>query len=328
MPACGTVPIMVIAPIVVNQLGIELDGACAVPPWVSEMVGSTASVILSSGHNCELREARGEHFALVTVRVVGARRDDALTMQRRTAHAYETIVREIATSSTPHPVRFWNFIPDIRCEMGDGLDRYMVFNAGRCSALFDSHTDRDTLANSIATATGIGCGGDDLVIHALASDHPGIHIQNPRQRAPHNYSACFGPLPPCFARATVLPEVGSSAALIMLGGTASVCGEESVHLDDVRAQTHETFANLEHLIRSAASVNSHTVGQQSDMDGALLRLIDTLRVYYLRQEDRGVIEQIVRTHVSHLKDIEYLQADICRSELLVEIEGTARPLTP
>lgn len=311
---------MATAPITTKKPIIELGGACAVPTWVGRSIGVAASIIDSDEHGCVCRVVQGQDFTLVTVRVVDARRDDALTMQRRTSLAYKTIARNIATSSTLHPVRFWNFIPDIRSEMGGGLNRYMSFNAGRFCAYFDWYADHSAFTDSIATATGVGYNGDDLVIHALASAHPGVHIHNPRQRPPHEYSVSFGPLPPCFARATVLPAKGSSPALVMIGGTASVNGEASIHLDDVCAQTNETFDNMEHLIRAAPHEN-----KQAGNGRASLRWLDTLRVYYLRQEDREVIEQIVQSRAPHVEDIEYFRADICRRELLVEIEGTARP---
>lgn len=319
---------MATAPSTTKQPVIELGGVCAVPSWVGRWVGSSISITERMEHDCECRVVRGKNFSLVTVRVVGARHDDALKMQRRTSKAYKTVAREIATSSTPHPLRFWNFIPDIRCEMGGGLNRYMSFNAGRFSAFFECYADRNGFtgfADSIATATGIGYHGDDLVIHGLASACPGVHIHNPKQRPSYKYSASFGPLPPCFARATVLPPAGSSPMLILIGGTASVCGETSTHLDDVRAQTEETFDNIEHLIRSVPLENNHTGSQPDKIYKASLRWLDTLRVYYLHPEDREMIERIVYTRAPHVENIEYLRADICRRELLVEIEGTARP---
>ena len=69
-------------------------------------------------------------------------------------------------------------------------------------------------------------------------------MANPRQIAPYRYSKRFGPLPPCFARATVLPAEAGTARKILVGGTASIRGEESIYLDDIRLQTSETFHNL------------------------------------------------------------------------------------
>ncbi len=316
---------MAIAPVTQKQAVIELGGVCVVPPWVDKLIGSCDSITESVKHGCASQVTYGKEFTLVTVRVSGASHDDALKMQRRTSLAYETIAHEIATSLTHHPIRFWNFIPDIQCEMGGGLSRYMSFNAGRFSAYFDWYADGKEFANSIATATAVGYHGNDLVIHALASARPGVHIHNPRQCPPHEYSTSFGPMPPCFARATVLPSTNSSSSLILIGGTASVNGETSTHLDDVRAQTDETFENMKHLMDSVPSVNHVTGGQQKDFDPVSLRWMDTLRVYYLHQKDQEVIEQMVRRHVPHIEDIEFLRADICRPELLVEIEGTARP---
>jgi len=48
-----------------------------------------------------------------------------------------------------------------------------------------------------------------------------------------------------------------------------------------------------------------------------------MRVYYVRPEDEARLRAAVVRRVPHLTDVEFLRADICRSELLVEIEGTA-----
>ena len=57
----------------------------------------------------------------------------------------------------------------------------------------------------------------------------------------YRYSRRFGPRPPCFARATVL-HLGAAgdAPLVLVGGTASIRGEDSVHVGNVRGQVLET----------------------------------------------------------------------------------------
>ena len=141
----------------------------------------------------------------------------------------------------------------------------MVFNAGRFAAFADWFRapqsrsaaqsapvfDRARFHRDIPTATGVGHAGDDLIIHALASALPGRPIENPRQRAAYRYSRKYGPLPPCFARATLVPGTADSQRSLLIGGTASVCGEASVHADDLVAQTAETFRNLDALICAA-----------------------------------------------------------------------------
>ena len=85
----------------------------------------------------------------------------------------------------------------------------------------------------------------------MAAGLPGKPVENPRQRAAYRYSGKYGPLPPCFARATLVPGTRAAERTLLIGGTASVCGEASVHAGDLVAQTAETFRNLDALIRAA-----------------------------------------------------------------------------
>ena len=126
--------------------------------------------------------------------------------------------------------------------MVDGLDRYMVFNAGR----HDAYSDQ---CGALGTASAVGIKGSDLSIHCLALEEPGTPVENPRQTPAWQYSARYGPLPPCFSRATIVDLAGRRTLLI--GGTASVVGEDSRHAGEFDAQVEETLLNLEALIRTA-----------------------------------------------------------------------------
>ena len=146
--------------------------------------------------------------------------------------------------------------------MVDGLDRYMVFNAGRHDAY------RRSARRACGTASAVGIKGSDLSIHCLALEEPGTPVENPRQTPAWQYSARYGPLPPCFSRATIVDLAGRRTLLI--GGTASVVGEDSRHAGQFDAQLEETLLNLEALIRSGDGI--------ADGGAALHRLVD-LRVY-------------------------------------------------
>src|SRR4051794_33530260 len=87
-----------------------------VPPWVRHLVGSSGADETSS-------------FKLVTVRKNGAASLDPNSFEVCTHDAYSQIAAELRDCATRHPVRFWNYIPDIHRPSGDGLDRYMCFNA-------------------------------------------------------------------------------------------------------------------------------------------------------------------------------------------------------
>jgi enamine deaminase RidA (YjgF/YER057c/UK114 family) len=245
---------------------------------------------------------RGEYF-LASARVTDARGLGREVFQAATAGAYDQIRSELIACGAVHPVRLWNHIPGIHEPLGDGLDRYMVFNAGRYEALSEWFGGDQAFDTRIASASGVGHQGRDLVIHCLASDRPGRAVDNPRQTAPYRYSRKYGPLPPCFARATRI-EVGGQP-LVLVGGTASIVGEESVHLGDLARQTEETLTNLAAL--------------------APLAEYRELRVYYPDTERLDELRTLLDGALAGADRIEWVRADLCRPELLVEIEGVAEP---
>ena len=116
----------------------------------------------------------------------------------------------------------------------------MAFNAGRYEAFSDHFGHPTAFGHSVPTASAVGVHGDQFVLHALASAEPAAPIENPRQVSAYNYSRRFGPMPPCFARATLL-GAHSDKPLLIVGGTASITGEESQHIGDVLGAGVETF---------------------------------------------------------------------------------------
>ena len=144
-------------------------------------------------------------------------------------------------------------------------------------------------------------------------------VENPRQIPAWRYSSRFGPRPPCFARATIAELDG--AHVLLIGGTASIVGETSVHEDDVRRQTAESLRNLAALVETAE-------GPSGDAGRTLDRL-ESVRVYVRRPEDAAVVAEMV---AALGPDVELVIADICRPELLVEIEAVlpldGAPSTP
>jgi chorismate lyase/3-hydroxybenzoate synthase len=246
----------------------------------------------------------GEGFSLASVRVPDARSLGRAELHEATMRAYRRIEAELRARGTIHPVRLWNHIPGIHEPMGamdDGLDRYRVFNAGRYEALSEWFGGQETFDTRVASASGVGHPGRDLVIHCLASDRPGRAVDNPRQIAPYRYSRKYGPLPPCFARGTRIES--AIGPLVLVGGTASIVGEASVHPGDLARQTEETLANLA-------------------VFAALDRYRD-MRVYYPDPARVDELRGLLKDAFPGAGGIEWVRADLCRAELLVEIEGVA-----
>ena len=286
------------------------------PAWVEALLTDTGAAPARADGPDRRVTANGS-FTPVSVRVRDAAALPPAEFERRTAEAYTYVASAVRDKPAHHPVRFWNYLPGIHRPCGDGLDRYMVFNAGRFNACSDWFGGPESFDRLLATASGVGHAGDDLVIHALAADVPGVAVENPRQVPPYKYSRRFGPRPPCFARATVLaPRLGKR--LVLVGGTASITGEESVHLGDLVGQTHETFVNLEALVLHAAEV-----AKCAAPAGPALHAFTDLRVYHTRPADRDALERLIGDAFPPACRVEYVPADLCRSELLVEIEGVA-----
>ncbi|MCH8242118.1 MAG: hypothetical protein IH897_05840, partial [Planctomycetes bacterium] len=311
-------------PSVTNVSRLATPAGHALPSWVYEQLGAcpvSRHPVDVSGMSVQVADAKD--LALVSVVVPDALSLPSLEFQRCAAKAYAAVARSLNRMNARHPVRFWNFIPDIHSSTGDGMDRYMVFNAGRFAAFTEWYGGIDRFDHRLATATGIGHDGADLVIHALGSDRPGVHIDNPRQCSPHCYSTRYGPLPPCFARATVVERGATSPPLWLIGGTSSVFGEASVHDRDVAGQVEETFLNLSCLLETigGATASQGTSTRETRVDW--LKSFRHLRVYYRVPDHAERIREMVGQRLPHLSNVEYLRSDICRRELLVEMEGIA-----
>jgi chorismate lyase/3-hydroxybenzoate synthase len=294
------------------------------PAWVADIFRDSCQRSGDAMGAATVNVRESEEFSLVTIVLPGARQLGASAFEDRTADVYFAIERELRRTTACHPVRLWNHLPEIHAPSDGGIDRYMAFNAGRFRSYNQWLGGAGTFDRTVPSASAVGHRGEDLVIHALGARIPGIAVSNPRQIAPYRYSKRFGPRPPCFARATVLPAGKARPRRVLVGGTASIRGEDSLHLNDLQEQTRETFDNLAHLIRAAIAPPSDAVNGMSPADvHRWLNHFTNLRIYYVRDADRPFIESRASGAFAPTCQIEYVRADLCRAELLVEIEGVA-----
>lgn len=297
------------------------NGYVSFPPpvWIDEQFGlhHRTSATRRHGERQSIRVARAKDAALVSVQIDGAMSLDAAALEKAVVHAYSAVREELNRIGVRHPVRMWNYIPGINERMPDGRDRYMVFNAGRFEAFSAWYGGPQAFDRAVPTATGVGHPGEDLVIHCLATENDGTAVANPRQVQPFHYSQRFGPVPPCFARAT---HVAGTPPMVLVGGTASIRGEDSLHVLDFAGQMGETLANLAAMVHAAAG---RTAASFRAGDLSLLKRYKELRVYLPDVKQARFIHQIVTKSFPTLGRLEMLHADLCRPELLVEIEGIA-----
>jgi enamine deaminase RidA (YjgF/YER057c/UK114 family) len=166
-------------------------------------------------------------------------------------------------------------------------------------------------------ASGVGHDGDDLVVHALAMASRGMAIENPDQVPAYHYSPRYGPVPPCFARAT---RVASPIPALFISGTAAITGEDSRFGADVEGQFQLALRNLWMVIAKAYG----DVRRDLSARESLLQTLQHIRIYLPPGVDQQAVERLARAAFAASTPIEWVGADLCRSDLLVEIEGVAR----
>lgn len=283
------------------------------PAWVASLLGPSSSRMQRDSAGVRVEVTTGGHFTHVAVTIPKA---DALSPDALHAHVRDAYLEVAATLNAQqrHPLRFWNFVPRIHTPSGEGLDRYMVFNAGRFAACEHWHGSPNAFDHTLASASGVGVLGDALAIHCLAADEAGEPVENPRQVPAYRYSRRYGPRPPCFARATRMLAPVQGAWWLLVAGTASIRGEESMHVGDIDAQMIETLDNLDALL-DAAQVKRGAEGAPATLT--------SLRVYLVRPDDLAIVRQRIEERHGAIADLEFAQAELCRADLLVEIEGIA-----
>jgi len=224
--------------------------------------------------------------------------------------AYTALSRFVGGSRHPNLLRIWNYLDGIN--QGDGDDeRYKLFCAGRAAGFKAGRLGVSEAAREerfpAATCIGRRDGDPTLQVYWLAGRARGLPLENPRQISAYRYPREYGPTPPSFSRAML-----ASDRLVMISGTASIVGHASRHRGDVRAQLDETFTNLGNVLQRAAGAApgiTTRLGPQS-----LLKI-------YLRDEALlPEVASFLRERVPSETQYIVLHADICRSELLVEID--------
>ena len=208
--------------------------------------------------------------------------------------------------------RQWNYIPGITV-LSDGSQNYQEFNDARSIFYGKAHWN-----NGYPAATGIGTGKGGIMIELYAiKGTTAINkpIDNPLQVAAHNYSqnVLEGKAvqelqersTPKFERARILGDT------IYISGTAAIKGEESTNCNDTVKQAETTMEIMNNLI-ARENIPAPNNGATYDL----------LRVYVKYEEAIPAVKEYMDTHYPGVPK-HYLVSDVCRPELLIEIEGVA-----
>lgn len=210
--------------------------------------------------------------------------------------AYAKLIDDVRAAGYPYFLRMWNHVGSIN-EMEAAGERYQLFCAGRHDAFVSAGYHHGT---DLPAASAVGMPGRGLVIYFLAGRQAGEQVENPRQVSAYDYPPQYGVKSPSFSRLTVWRDT------VFVSGTSSVLGHETVHEGDVMAQLEETLRNI-HVVLSRT--------------GKSIAEVAVAKTYLRRASDyERVAQRLQGVFAENL----YVEADICRSNLLIEIEAVAR----
>jgi len=237
------------------------------------------------------------------------------SLESQTEHLYLEIFRLLERRGYTALCRIWNYVPAINQDDRGGNERYKVFCSGRSKAFRRHFAEADP---EFPAATGIGSLGGDVGVVFLAKKADGvIHLENPAQTPAYFYPERYGRRSPSFARATYARNQVGDGYHLFVSGTASVVGYESVHQGDIARQVETSIENLNKVV-SATNLNAYGIrGKHAAYD------LSSVKVYIRHAQDFHVVREICERHFASHAGIAYLHADICRSDLDVEIEGVA-----
>ncbi|HEY5553124.1 MAG TPA: hypothetical protein VIK52_14620 [Opitutaceae bacterium] len=209
-----------------------------------------------------------------------------------------------------HLARIWNYVPAINNPSPSGTENYRLFCRGRSHA-FEQHHGVGFKAH-LPSASAVGSKSTHLTVVFAASPATPRHVENPLQTPAYDYPEDYGPRAPSFARATVVPGEGGST--VFISGTAAIRGHETVAPQSTRMQLEYALENLAEISRACG------LGAGVDKGGPAAR---HFKVYVRHAEDQPLVAAMLQRELFTAADnVSYLQAEICRAPLLVEIEAS------
>jgi enamine deaminase RidA (YjgF/YER057c/UK114 family) len=253
-------------------------------------------------------------------------RTSAVGVYEKTICTYQHLRRLLPDAGVrlDQVLRTWLYLGDIVDDDGP-IQRYKELNRARADLYQHIPFLADRLPEgytgpAFPASTGIGTAGRSMSLSALAvvsndDNVVAVPLENPRQTAAYSYSAAYSPTSPKFSRGLALCH-GEDATLF-ISGTASITNSETRHDEDIVAQTHETLDNISALI-SEDNLSRHGLpGRGTTLEG-----LGVVRVYIKRPRVWSLVRAVCEQRLGAVP-ASYVVADVCRPDLLVEIEGIA-----
>lgn len=222
----------------------------------------------------------------------------------------ESLYRRIfAAARGRHLHRIWNYVPQINAHTA-GLEHYRAFCQGR-SLAFEA-TLGGEFQSRLPAASAVGCQGARIDVMFAAGETAPTHFENPEQVPAYHYPIEHGPRAPSFARATVARD--GQRTWTFISGTSAIKGHMTVAPGALDAQLECTLDNLRLISRRCGlgdDLGAGRVGQRH------------FKVYLRHATDFAAARARLERSLFLPHDaVTYLQAEICRAALKIEIEAT------
>jgi hypothetical protein len=217
-------------------------------------------------------------------------------------------------------VRQWNYIGNI-LDVRDDFQNYQIFNEVR-----SEYYGRLRKIAGFPAATGVGMRHGGVILDFCAMTSSGelkiIPVGNPNQVNAYEYNqqVLKGSLtggmikkhPPQFERALLISSL--KEPLLFISGTASIIGQETIGEGDIAEQTVVTIENINKL------KDNSRISQMLGVSDLAPGRFSLLRVYIKFKKDFRTVKLICEDIFPGIPKV-FIEADICRDDLLTEIEA-------
>lgn len=226
------------------------------------------------------------------------------TPSKQTFELYNHLLLKAKEEGFYHLQRIWNYVPRINHGEKD-QEVYRQFCLGR----YKSFHEQNYIDKDFSAASAVGTDDNKLCVVLLMAKEKGLHFESPQQQSAFSYPREYGPKSPSFARATF----SNPFNLLFVSGTASILGHQSMFIGKVRAQTKQTIKNIQVLIESIS------MKMKQNFTPIFYK------VYIRYVDDFSIIKECLLEFIGKTPSL-FLRSDICRKDLLVEVEAVYQPI--
>ena len=207
---------------------------------------------------------------------------------------------KIAQKNNMTIVKIWHYVPDLLKRYSNKKTNYSLLCESREDIYKKYYKDF-----SYPAATVIGIEGDKALIYCLAVSCENYKaIENSRQVSAYDYPQNIFIEKPMFSRAVKFLPLKDKSEKIVISGTASIKGHKSMHNNDLLKQLNEALENYKTFV---------------DIDNNKTNICRA----YLSKSQESNSNSVVNKLNKIFGNNRYLllKGDICRKELLIELEG-------